>query len=242
MQNEIPADITVNDERYDAALVRAIIKTRYAPKNPLWRCLSFLLIHCVLTPLARLRCIFGMRHIVRGHKKLRGYRRSGYFLYGNGADVKRATTIPLALCDPKHTYRIVPSRVKHGRTVISPWRLLCGDIPTPADARDTRAFMEAVEKRAVQRGAVVVYPETLEGIDPALDPYSFPARFDEPAFCFTTVTERDARGKSCVVTYLDGPFYPVEGLPLDEQTADLRARITAKMASRMDAAREERDA
>ncbi len=217
----------------DRDKLHATVKTRFAPKNAVWRSLSFFLIHCILTPVARIRCLMGRRHYVRGHKKLRGYKRSGYFLYGNCADVKRATGIPLALCDPKHTYRVVPSHKKGGRTDISPWRLLCGDIPTPADAGDTRAFLEAVEKRAVERGAVVIYPETLEGIDPSLDPYSFPARFDEPAFCFTTVTEKTEDGHSYTVTYLDGPFYPTEGRSLSEQTADLRCRISETMQARL---------
>ncbi len=242
MQENILSENMTHDGDCTRETLRTTIKTRFAPKNLVWRSVSFFLIHCFLTPIARIRCVVGMRHTVRGHKRLRGYKRSGYFLYGNRTDVPGADSIPLALCDPKHTYRIVPSRIKRGRTVISPWRLLCGDIPTPADASDTRAFLEAVEKRAVERGAVVVYPETLEGIDPTLDAYSFPARFDEPAFCFTTVTEPGEDGAPCTVTYLDGPFYPCEGRSLSEQTDDLRARITARMASRLSHAQEATDA
>ncbi len=231
MQNDITLSANEQDI-YDATAIRAVIKTRFAPKNPLWRCSSFVLIHCILTPIARLRRLFGTRHIVRGNHKLRGYKRSGYFLFGALPNNSVDMTIPLALCDPKHTYTLTPSRVKGGKTVISPWRLLCGDIPIPADASDARLFLEAVEKRAVERGAVVVYPSTLEGIDPSLDPYAFPARFDEPAFCFTTVTEADEQGRPCVVTYLDGPFYAKEGASLEEQTADMRARITERMNRR----------
>ncbi len=237
MQNDILADgydIAPTEEE-----MRAVIKTRFAPKNVIWRSLSFAYIHCVLAPLARLRVLVGMHHVVREHKKLRGYKRSGYFLYGKLPSARGERRIPLALCNPKHTYTVTPSRVKGGKTVISPWRLFCGDIPTPATPADTRAFLEAVEKRAVERGAVVVYPETLVGIDPALDAYSFPARFDEPAFCFTTVTEYTEGGKPYAVTYLDGPFYAKSGAPLEEQTEDMRARICDCMAARRRAAEKE---
>ncbi len=233
MQQEVFMDPTPAND-YDPAALRATVKTRFAPKSLVWRSVSFTLIHCILTPLARVRCLIGMRHKVRGHRKLRGYKRCGYFLYGNRADVPGADSIPLALCDPKHTYKIAPShRNRRGTTVISPWRLLCGDIPAPTASNDTRAFLEAVEKRAVERGAIVVYPALFDGIDPELDPYSFPARFDEPAFCFTTVTERDEVGKACVVTYLDGPFYPASGMSLEAQTDDLRTRITDRMHARL---------
>ncbi len=215
------------------------VKTRFAPKSPFWRSLSFFIIHCLLTPAARLRCLVRMRHTVREHKRLRGHKRTGYFLYGNHVDVPDPEGIPLALCHAKHTYRVVPSKEKNGRTVISPWRLLCGDIPTPAAAGDTREFLEAVEKRVVERGAVVIYPEQLADNPIIPDPYSYPARFTEPAFCFTTVTETNQKGEPCVVTYLDGPFYPRYGLPLEEQTADIRTRIEAARAKRLAAAETE---
>ncbi len=204
-------------------------ETRFAPANPVWRSLSFALIHCVMTPFARLGSILRLRHTIIGKEKLRGHRRSGYFLFGALPD-HDCRDIPLALCDPKHTYRVVPSRKnRRGDTVISPWKQLCGDIPTPADSRDTRGFLEAVEKRTVQKGAVVIYPELLEGTE--IDPYSLPARFDEPAFCFTITRETDENGKEKTVTRLDGPFYPRFGFPLEVEAAELRARITASMQS-----------
>ncbi len=237
MQNDI-ADI--RDDVFSPEETRAVIKTRFAPKNPIWRSLSFTLIHCILTPIARVRCLIHRRHAVEGQRKLRGYKRSGYFLYGALPEDGKDRVIPLTLCDPKHIYTIVPSREKGGRTDISPWRLFCGDIPSPATAADTRAFLEAVEKRAVERGAIVVYPSSIEGVDPALDPFSFPARFDEPAFCFSTVTEATEDGKARTVTYLDGPFYAKDGLSLSEQSADLRTRITERMTARHTAAKDGR--
>ncbi len=207
---------------------RPTIKTRYAPKNPLWRLLSFLIIHIFLRPAAKLYCYFRLRHTAKGRRRLRGYRRHGYFLYGNGATVKDGRMIAFALTTPRHTYAVVRPKVKNGRTVISTWRQLCGEIPGPASGEDARAFLEAVEKRTVQKAAVIIYPE--EPLPPSgIDPYSYPARFDEPAFCFTTVKETDAGGKRRTVTYVDGPFYPKYGLSLTEQTEDIRTRISGAM-------------
>ncbi len=204
------------------------IKTRYAPKNPLWRLLSFIIIRTFIMPSARLYCSFRLRHTAKGRKKLKGYRRNGYFLYGD-TTYRDGCMIAFAL-NNRHTYTVVQPKVKNGRTVISTWKQLCGDIPAPADHADERAFLEAVEKRAVQKAAVVIYPrEPMPQTD--IDPYSYPARFNEPAFCFTTVIETDKRGKPRTVTYLDGPFYPKYGMSLADQTAYIRARIEESVRS-----------
>jgi len=96
-----------------------------------------------------------------------------------------------------------------------------------------------MEKRILEGHPVVIYPEAhiwpyYTSIRPFKSTsFRYPARFQEPSFCFTTTYQKNGnKKKPKIVIYVDGPFYPNSDLNLKEQQEDLRNRIYECMLER----------
>jgi 1-acyl-sn-glycerol-3-phosphate acyltransferase len=114
-----------------------------------------------------------------------------------------------------------------------------GALPLPDDADAAKNFMRAVEHRIRQKNCVMIYPEAhiwpyYTDIRPFQDlSFRYPVQYHVPAFCLTnTYQKRKAGTRPKIVTYIDGPFYPDETLPVKEQKKELRTRVYETMKNR----------
>lgn len=192
----------------------------------------------VATPIAYVYTKLALGHKVVGRDKLKPYRKTGYFLYGNHTQIIGDAFIPSLLTYPQDCYVIVhPNNVSMpvlGRVTPS-----MGALPLPDDMEAYRNFLRAVDRRIDEGHAVAIYPEAhiwpfYTKIRPFSDEsFHYPVKKNAPCFCFTnTYQKRRWHQKPRVVTYIDGPFFPDEALPRRAQKTDLRDRVYETMRQR----------
>ena len=204
-------------------------------RNPV---LSFFWYRMVATPIAFFYTKIKYRHKIVGREKLKGYRKQGYFVYGNHTQILGDPLIPTFVCFPKDAYIIVhPNNVSMpylGR--VTPYM---GGIPLPDDMAAIRNFSAAIDKRIQQGKAVFIYPEAhiwpyYTKIRPFGDmSFSYPVKHATPTFCFTnTYQKKGKRAHPQIVTYIDGPFFPDDTLPSRQRRKKLRDEVYFAMCER----------
>ena len=192
----------------------------------------------VATPIGFFYAKLAHGHRIVGKRILRLHKKQGYFLYGNHTQAIGDAVIPTMLTTPKDAYVIVhPNNVSMpylGRVTPS-----MGALPLPDNLAAYRNFIKAVERRATEGHAVVIYPEAhiwpyYTGIRPFPDDaFAYPVKLELPVFCFTNTYQKKKHGKKPrIVTYVDGPFYPDASLPPRQRRKDLRDRVYEQMCRR----------
>ncbi len=190
------------------------------------------------TPIAWVYTKLTFHHKVVGREKLKACKDTGYFLYGNHTQDIGDAFIPTMLNFPKDDYVIVhPNNVS--MPVLGKITPSLGALPLPDDMGAYRNFMKAVGRRIGEGHAVVVYPEAhiwpyYTKIRPFVDTsFHYPIKYGVPTFCFTnTYQRRKGSRKPNIVTYIDGPFFPDEGIPLSGQKRNLRDKVYRCMCGR----------
>lgn len=230
----------LNDEFSDAKIEAKKIDSKwdYLRENPFKRVLHVIIYRLIADPLARiyLKCKF--RHKIV-NKELIHSCKSGFFAYGNHTQIMADPLIPHMMTLPKRAYIIVhPNNVSMKGIG---WALpYCGALPLPDDIGANKNFLKAIEKivHKKKRG-VFIYPEAhiwpyYTKIRPFVDTsFYYPIKEGVPSFCFTNVYKKRKNPNKCqIITYVDGPFYPNEELPLKERRKDLRDRIYETMKER----------
>lgn len=170
-------------------------------------------------------------HRIENAGLLSRYRSTGYYLYGNRTGTSADAMVPSMLTFPKKAFVLADAAELRGKAIGKAAPSL-GAVVLPEESKSVGAFLRTVREHASVGDALVIYPETSVGAG-RLAPFAegafqYPVRGNAPSFCFTTVL----RGGK-LVTYLDGPFYPKEGLSVPEQRAELLSRVKNAMEKRL---------
>ena len=174
-----------------------------------------------------------------GKEKLRECHKTGYFIYGNHTQPFADTFIPSVANYPKRNFFIVnPENVsmpgmKH---LVE----LLGAIPVPSDFEAMKNFVKSVNDKIDRGYSVTIYPEAhiwpyYIGIRPFKEvSFQYPVRLNCPVYALTnTYHERKGKpGKVDIITYIDGPFYPDNGLKPKERQKKLRNQVYESMVNR----------
>lgn len=192
----------------------------------------------VATPLAILYVKLSLHQRTVGREKLRPFRKTGVYLYGNHTQAVGDPLTPNVFCFPKRVSFIVhPNNVS--MPVLGRINPSLGAIPLPDTREAYRNFLSCISGRIEHGHAVVIYPEAhiwpyYTGIRPFLDgSFGYPAKNGTPVFCFVNTYQRRRFGKKPrMVTYIDGPFYPDMSLSLRERRQKLRDEVYARMCER----------
>ena len=114
-----------------------------------------------------------------------------------------------------------------------------GALPLPDGMDGYGNFLKAIETRINEGRAVVIYPEAhiwpyYTHIRPFADTsFHYPIKYQAPVFCFTNTYQKRKIGKKPkIVTYVDGPFFPNEDIPLRGRKKELRDRVYECMSER----------
>lgn len=226
----------LHDEFSTAQITPRVIDGSYKyERNPLLR---FFWYRMIATPLALfyVKCVLHERAV--GREKLKPFRGTGFYLYGNHTQDVGDPLIPNVFCLPKDVSFIVhPNNVSMpvlGR--INPY---LGAIPLPDTKEAYRSFSDCVDARVKKGNALVIYPEAhiwpfYTGIRPFTDAsFGYPARTGAPVFCFVNTYRKRKRGRRpSIVTYIDGPFYPDMDLPLGQRRKKLHSEVYGTMCER----------
>lgn len=165
--------------------------------------------------------------------------KSGYYLYANHTCTDADPFIPSMVSFPKDVFVIVhPNNVS--MPVLGTITPHLGALPLPDDKDALKNFLMELKVISTEEEQVVmIYPEAhiwpfYTGIRPfGENSFRYPIQFHRPVYCFTNTYQRRRFGKlPRIVTYVDGPFYPSEGLSAKEQKKELRDRVYETMCRR----------
>ena len=192
----------------------------------------------VATPLAFIYTKLKFRHRIVGKEKLKPSRKVGFFFYGNHTNAMGDPLFPNIAILPKTAYVVVhPANVS--MAFLGHITPSLGALPLPDDLAAYKNFTKAIDRRIAEGHVVCIYPEAhiwpyYTKIRPFRDDsFHYPVKLDAPVFCFTNTYQKRKRGrKPKVVTYIDGPFFADETLPMRERRTELRNRVYDTMVER----------
>ncbi len=192
----------------------------------------------VATPVAFAYTKLKFRHKIIGKEKLKGFKKRGYFIYGNHTQDIGDAFMPPFINFPKRISVIVHAN-NVSMPILGKINPSLGALPLPDDMEAYKNFAKAIERRYGEGDAMVIYPEAhiwpyYTGIRNFPDAsFQYPVKLDSPVFCFTNTYKKRKRGsKPSIVTYIDGPFYPDKNLPLRHRRRELRDRVYSAMCER----------
>ena len=201
---------------------------RYVRKNIFFRLLAFVLYRLVARPLVWVYMKVWHHHKFVGKKVLRDLGKSGCFLYANHTMLAGDAFIPNLFSVKKRNY-ILTGRETNSLTAILPLLNAFGNIPLRQTGTQRLRMMRCVKARVQEGATVTIYPEAhvwpyYTGVRPFGDEsFRYPVICNAPVICLTTCYQKRRFGKRPrAVTYVDGPFYPREGLSHAENMQYLR--------------------
>ncbi len=208
----------------------------YLPKSRVRRGVAWVLHHLIATPVAYLYLKFGYGQKIVGRNKLRPYKKSGYFLYGNHTRLGGDAFTPSMVAFPRKPYLLVdPDAVSIPgcRRIVED----LGGMPVPETLPQARRLHEAVSERMKRGDVVVIFPEAhiwplYTGIRPFVDAsFAYPVATGKPVFTFTVTYKKRLVGVKATV-YIDGPFFPDAAHSKREQKRELRDAAFRAMCER----------
>ncbi len=232
----------LNDEFSSAKIKPRIIDENYKyidQRGCVWNFLSLICQNILSMPIKILyaKIKFNVKFI--GKEKLKEYKDSGYFIYGNHTQNIADTFLPSLANFPKRNFFIVnPENVsmKGLKTLVE----LLGAIPIPANKESMQNFLSTLEHRIEKKSSITIYPEAhiwpyYTKIRPfKAVSFKYPVKWNVPAFCITNTYQSYGKknDKIKIVSYIDGPFFVDNNLKPKEKEYDLRDRIYQQMVER----------
>lgn len=210
---------------------------RYFPKTAIRRGFAGGL-NLAVSPLIMLlqQTVYGEKIV--GRKKLKGYRKNGFYLYGNHTRSMGDAYCPNLLAFPKKAYIVASAdcfSIKGIRRFVED----LGGIALPNNPKGFKNYSQAMKQHAEKGHIVTLYPEAhiwpqYTGIRP-FKPATlhYPAETGKPVFTFTTTWQkRKILPGARTVVYVDGPFMPDMDLPLNKRKEALRDAAYEAMTER----------
>ncbi len=242
--SKLPSEIEYTDELNDEFSTMEIQTPTISGdyhylRDNLWgKFMTFLSFHVVAKPLAFFYLKLKFRHKIVGREKIKTFRRSACFIYGNHTQIIADALIPAFILRPNNIHVIVhPNNTKI--PFLGHFIPYLGGLPLPSDMKATRNFIKAIDTLVERKRPVFIYPEAhlwpyYTKIRPFKDTsFRYPYKYNAPVFCFTnTYQKRKNPKKVRIVTYIDGPFYPDLNLDEKEAKAKLRDEVLSKMQER----------
>ena len=211
---------------------------RYFPKTSLRRGFAFFFYHFIATPLVVImqEIVYGEKIV--GRKKIKGYRKDGFYLYGNHTRAMGDAYTPTLLAFPRKAYIVAGAdafSIKGIRRIVED----LGGIALPLTKKGYKNFFNAMRRHDDLGHVIALYPEAhiwphYTGIRPfGAEAFHYPAESGKPVFTFTvTWQKRKILPGSRTVVYVDGPFIPDMNLTLSERKEALRNAAYEAMTER----------
>ncbi|MCM1404169.1 MAG: 1-acyl-sn-glycerol-3-phosphate acyltransferase [Prevotella sp.] len=182
------------------------------------------------------RCKFHWQ--VKNKHLLKQAKKQAFFLYGNHTQDFFDAYLPLLLNAPRPAYVIVNPENVSIRGL--GWLIKkMGALPLATDLGGTRNFIKALDTLVANQQIIAIYPEahiwpyyTKIRPFPATS-FRYPVKYNVPTYVFTNTYQKRKHGRTPkIVTYIDGPFYPDQSLPLKKCITNLRDRVYNTMVER----------
>lgn len=202
-----------------------------------WKTASFLLYRVIGQPI-----VFVFTHLISQRfenkdviDKIKG---EGAFVYGNHTNILLDALLPSMLRYKNRSYIVVGPDTMSIPGLNNIVEML-GAIPLGTTLAQKKEMIDCVRKRIEQKNLVIIYPEAhiwpyYTDIRPFADgSFSYPAHTGTPVYAMTNCYQKRRIGSlPKTVTYLDGPFYPDDSLPISERKRKLRDQCYEAMKKR----------
>lgn len=231
----------LNDEFSEVQIVPRKIDEnyKYIHKNIIWNACSFFLQNVLSLPIKFIYAKIKFKTKYIGKEKLIPYRKQGYFIYGNHTQAFADTFLISNAVFPKINYLIVNPENVSMRFLGNVVQML-GAIPIPSNKGAMKNFLKTIEKRIRQGYSITIFPEAhiwpyYTKIRPFKSvSFKYPVKLDTPTFCMTNTYQSYGKNnnKVKIVSYIDGPFFPDDGLSIKEQQENLRNKVYDSMVER----------
>lgn len=200
---------------------------KYVSTNVFFKLFEFVIYYIIARPIVWLYAKIKLGQRFKNKKVIKGIK-GGFFIYGNHTLMAGDAFVPNSLTFKRKNHVIVGAETA-SLTCILPLLNALGMIPLGQDRQQCVGQLRCVKKRIAQGHTVTVYPEAhiwpyYTGIRPfKADSFGYAVITGAPIVCMTNCFQKRRFFKSPkVVTYLDGPFYPKEGLSRVENIKYLR--------------------
>ena len=212
---------------------------KYIRKNFFWRICAFT-IHKIILPLpVYIYTKLKFKLKFENKKVLKECKKEGYFVYCNHTQEIEDTFFPSLANFPKKVYIVAhPNNVsiKYMKTL----NKMLGALPIPGDIGSSKNFLEAIKYYInKKKNVITIYPEAhVWPYYTKIRPYNstsfkYPVELNKPSYCFTTTYQRVNNKNRCkIVIYIDGPFYPNQGLNKKQAQEELKEKILETMNKR----------
>lgn len=229
----------LNDEFSAAKITPKVIDENYVYQGGYLRKVGRVFWYYILIkPFAYFFLKLKYGHKIINKDALKKVKNTGIFLYGNHTNDLADAFIPTMLSHPRGAYVIVnPCNVS--MPVLGHITPALGAVPLPDNKKASKNFTEYISDIISRKQCIAVYPEA------HIWPYCtwirnfgdaslrYPVKYNVPVYTFTnTYQKRVGRKTPRMVTYVDGPFYPEEGIPVREKRKKLRDEIFETMKKR----------
>lgn len=210
----------------------------YFPKSPIRRAWAFVLHHFIATPLVFVLQKIAYGEKIVGREKLRPYKKTGFYLYGNHTRSMGDAYMPSLVCFPRKPYIIVGPAAVSVKGIGNLVEDL-GALPLASSVAGKSNFHAAMRRHAELGHIVAIYPEAhiwpgYTGIRRFRDgSFRYPVEYGKPVFTATCTyhKRRLLPGARCIV-YVDGPFFAEGPLGPREARAELCREAYEAMVER----------
>ena len=230
----------LNEEFSEAKIEPRIIDEnyKYEHKSFWWNLSTYLVQNVISVPIKFIYAYLKFRIKYIGREKLKPYKKQGYFVYGNHTQDFADTFIISNTIFPKRNYLIVnPENVS--MPFLGNFVQKFGAIPIPNNINGMKNFLESIRKKINKRYAITIFPEAhiwpyYTKIRPFKNvSFKYPIELQTPVFCVTNTYQKRGKNKVRITTYVDGPFFPDEGIDnIQDKKQNLRDKVYNAMCER----------
>lgn len=196
------------------------------------------MLYSIAVPFATIYCKVFLHVRLKNRWVMRAARKTGAFVYCNHTQPIGDVFLPALVCWPMRIYTIA-SPANLGIPMIGKILPYLGALPIADSLEGLKKLNEAIEFRAKQKHAIVIYPEAhvweyCTEIRPFPNTsFKYPVKLDKPVYCITTTYQKRRFGKRPKATlYVDGPFWRNTLLNTKRQAVQLRDIVYECMQNR----------
>lgn len=210
----------------------------YEHTNLIWNTCSCVVYRFIAKPLIFVIVKVAHRQRFKNKKVLKQVKNSGAFLYSNHTNYVLDAGVPNLIKPIKRNYIVVnPSAtsIPGMKNLVE----MLGAIPIGENLSENKKMIKCINHRIDEKKFITIYPEAhiwpyYTGIrDFESVSFGYPCYTNSPSFTITNCYQKRKVGKRPkVVSFVDGPFYPDNSLPLKERKEKLRNECFESMEKR----------
>lgn len=229
-----------NDDFADLGIKRKPLGEdfEYLHTGLLWNTCSFVAYRLIAQPIVYAFVKVAHHQRFKNRKVLREAKKTGAFIYANHTNMLLDAFVPNIVKLRRRGYILVgpeTTSIPGLRNVVE----MLGAIPLGQNLAENKDMINCINERVGHKGFVTIYPEAhiwpyYTGIrNFGSASFTYPCYSNKPVFAMTNCYQKRRILKHPkVVTYIDGPFYPDETLPMRERKEELRRKCHDAMEKR----------